>query len=981
MAGKNYGPIVSGYLDPTGRNWEDVIFQKGKAVLDKELNLGQDIDVGQAEAVIRRDLPSGWISDEFLDNASGSSALFVSSPGTDTLILQNPLKAHVNGWIFTIQHTGTINTNTVTLGTPPTGVATNRIDLVFLEVWRILLSPAPSTAGKSALGRIFQQGNVKTDPANDASLNFTDDIFDATIATETTKRVQLQYRLRVQNGVNLFSFPYGLDDVSNVFANSVPVSPGAPDGTPTTFNYVNQNAAGDAGLWVAGDGNPANSLGTVDGFMYAIPLCAIFRRNSVAFNPFTNMNGAGKAAASPPSDRPDDLFNDQFVSDDIADLRLAVSPTGWNYQEVLDKNLTYLLDNSLRSEWSSSPPYSNLGTVGHTLFASNQVGISSANGGSPPFAGDATGGGPRVAQFDNVCRNFSGRAIYEVMTVAVPAPGGGWANNSVVTINPSTLAVYPYSTFNWAAFAPNLVEFADVIRAEWIGNSSGTKRYDAIAPAVAIAGVTNNGGLIEIQTAYANSLVTGASVVITGPYIGTVPIEGLWVVTVIDSTHFTLQGSTFAGSYTSGGTVNFSTNIINIQGLGVLPIGTLTLTCGPNIAPLGLTNETLYVDVLVAYPPQNGLAVTPTADFSVPANNPYGVQQQTFMVNNPTLLPNATPYYFDQTLLTPIGVTGFDFYNPTTGASPLALLDWTHREARLTYTTTAIPAVTFSADSETNNASFFLMPERVSAIVSVLRNGVAIVGSTAIDPSGRLITLTNSADYTHPGDTLTVSYKAIRPFPEAGEQVTMFFDVRAPQTSRLVGLSQQVIPKNISKQVYSLTTGVASPDAGYPFPTAYVQTGGVYAPAFAPGGLGEYELAGEAFISISDFNASTGMLALPVYLNYSPNPDQVTLLRALTDLDSEGRTFFKQTQANVYVPNAYAQDLSDQRRHKNFFAFVAELAATSPLGFTGQLVLVLLTRWADSDETNGVFFDTNLINNTTSASIFRLRNNMLNKRA
>jgi hypothetical protein len=121
------------------------------------------------------------------------------------------------------------------------------------------------------------------------------------------------------------------------------------------------------------------------------------------------------------------------------------------------------------------------------------------------------------------------------------------------------------------------------------------------------------------------------------------------------------------------------------------------------------------------------------------------------------------------------------------------------------------------------------------------------------------------------------------------------------------------------------------------------------------------------------------MLALPVYVNYTPNPEQVTFLRAPTDLDSEGRTFFKQTQAGVYVPNAYGQDLSDPRRHKNFLGFLAELAATSPLGFAGQLVLVLITRWSDSDETNGVFFDTNLANNTTSASIFRLRNSLLVK--
>src|ERR1700733_3106489 len=116
MAGKNYGPNVSGYLNPTGRNWEDVIFQAGKAILDRELNLGQDIDIGAAEKDLSRDLPSGWLSSEFLNNAPGNLSLFASSSGSNNLVLQSPLVANVNGWYFNIQHTNVINTNTVNLG-------------------------------------------------------------------------------------------------------------------------------------------------------------------------------------------------------------------------------------------------------------------------------------------------------------------------------------------------------------------------------------------------------------------------------------------------------------------------------------------------------------------------------------------------------------------------------------------------------------------------------------------------------------------------------------------------------------------------------------------------------------------------------------------------------------------------------------------------------------------------------------------------
>jgi len=102
--------------------------------------------------------------------------------------------------------------------------------------------------------------------------------------------------------------------------------------------------------------------------------------------------------------------------------------------------------------------------------------------------------------------------------------------------------------------------------------------------------------------------------------------------------------------------------------------------------------------------------------------------------------------------------------------------------------------------------------------------------------------------------------------------------------------------------------------------------------------------------------------------------------RGLGDVDVEGRTYFK-TVPPGYVPNAYAQDLSNSDRHKDIYPLLAELAADGPLGFKGQLVLILLIRYAAFDETNGVYFDADLNNNTTTASVFRVKGNLLSKRA
>jgi hypothetical protein len=74
------------------------------------------------------------------------------------------------------------------------------------------------------------------------------------------------------------------------------------------------------------------------------------------------------------------------------------------------------------------------------------------------------------------------------------------------------------------------------------------------AASVAVSDATDNGGLIQITTSAAHGRTTGDFVFIDG--VGGVPNSfGGRTITVIDSTNFTIDGSTFAGAYTSGGTV------------------------------------------------------------------------------------------------------------------------------------------------------------------------------------------------------------------------------------------------------------------------------------------------------------------------------------------------------------------------------------------------------------------------------------------
>jgi hypothetical protein len=82
-----------------------------------------------------------------------------------------------------------------------------------------------------------------------------------------------------------------------------------------------------------------------------------------------------------------------------------------------------------------------------------------------------------------------------------------------------------------------------------------------------IVNVTDNGGLWEIETAAPTGLATNDSITITGvtPNYGE---NSDWLVTVIDSTHFTLQGSSYTGYYTSGGIVSTGPTTLALSGTG-----------------------------------------------------------------------------------------------------------------------------------------------------------------------------------------------------------------------------------------------------------------------------------------------------------------------------------------------------------------------------------------------------------------------------
>ena len=436
----NLGPGVSetpttvtpggGQYTAEDHSFESIVFQQGKLPLDWEMNLLQDaIMANGVRRSNKRSYPSGWITNSFLSAAQPPDYSFLTAdpPGATTAnsFLLTAADVMVNGWPIRFEYSGTstAGSNRITLPAPPaSGV---RTDLVILEVWRALVSPSPDTSNKSISGQVLRFGNAKA-PDSVGNQNLLDDLLDPTYLTATSRRVQIQYRYRVIPGIsNLSVTPDGFGDAA-VVAHTVPyLSASNVDGATTALSYSQSTT--DPGLWIAGAGNStdATTLGTADGHIYAVPICAVFRRNSTTFNRTTNLNGGGLMATSATSS-PDGIYSDQIVSSAVKDLRKSAAA---DLRETLDKTIHQIFDNSLVSEHE----YSASGPAGTSFITKDDIGTSG-----------------HIGNPDGVRVNFSDRSVTESIVIKKTLAGVSTFNVDLSSMQPP----WAGAAFNVESLAP-----------------------------------------------------------------------------------------------------------------------------------------------------------------------------------------------------------------------------------------------------------------------------------------------------------------------------------------------------------------------------------------------------------------------------------------------------------------------------------------------------------------------------------------------
>jgi hypothetical protein len=282
------GPGVYDTLSPEARNFLTVIFQRGKPPLDMELNLISQIQEDLRRATLTAQMPSGFVGDPLSAKADytvspQASNMFWLGQNRDATASET-IWAHVNGWMVPV--TGTLSTDArsaITLPPPQASSTDSDVNFVFLEVWTARLQ-ATGTQHKPSEDTVWKYGNVEF-----GGTNVAQDFVASVIGVETAQREQVQYRIRVVSGVNPALNPYGFNPA---------LKAQGPLADPTTsvntaYSYTNMGSVlGDPGLWRAGDGDGKNGLmGTVDGYVYAIPMAMVFRRASQSWS-ILNPSGA-----------------------------------------------------------------------------------------------------------------------------------------------------------------------------------------------------------------------------------------------------------------------------------------------------------------------------------------------------------------------------------------------------------------------------------------------------------------------------------------------------------------------------------------------------------------------------------------------------------------------------------------------------------------------------------------------------------------
>lgn len=878
-------------------------------------------------------------------------------------------------------------TDTVTIVSRVAGVIGNAYTLTsstasILASGVTLSGGGPDATNKPDQNHIFRHGNTQSSLV----VALEDDLQDPIINTESGKRVQVQYRIRVTGHPEAVNFKNEANGFSNpnIYAQGDGASPVVgyrfvpADGTTVD---VNSSALAydkvDNGLYIAGDGSVSSAadLGSVDGFVYAIPICFVFRKNdsidgSGAYSGFDPMNNASGGLLSTHggftntnvgvipaglSDRPDGLFPDIVVRNDILDLRRHVSPNGVDLAAELQYQMKCLLDGNYRT-WSIDSADKNTlgagtGDVSVRHLVCNEIGRSTTHGGSGSISGSTTLRGDLIRNFDHVARRFGDQPVIE-RAVWIFTPHMSFASNQGKFVVQKRVG------------AKSWVEGDQLHLDLSVLNATTQGEWNPANQSFGGSGGSHNASVTDFAPPYMTITDILVSVHDDGHYDTAIDqkveiksIEGLGTDYVIVTLDLNGREANAGGSKPAYQLVQEET------------------------APDNDSNRRIFIEYEITYPVGHGLTDTPDEVLSPDATvYPKGA-----------VLENDFQYHGGGTDQRPLD---------TEGVLPIEFREG-FREVMLEYKANDVGS---GIESNTPIVDEFVSKDAMSLMgwrrfygdaVKTKVSDLIVPNVNAVDmatsefgSSTRILKIDPTAPagaFSGAGQTLVeVEYFAQDALPNYGAQgyqLSVYYRSNAPQTCGVkagdltadgLPTTLTVTPLIMSHELWSGTVGMGSVELPYPYIAPLDQIP-IKDDGYAME-VKEWYFMATAQVTIDDFNAESGLLNLHTFIPADGTQDFNFNIGAphITQVDGEFRSYYHLSDPNAYRPTAYAQNFSGVVRHKCFLPFLAKATQDTRLFRKGEVLLMVISRWAELDGENNVVFSED--DNRTCVALYRTKN-------
>lgn len=863
--------------------------------------------------------------------------------------------------------------------------ADNRgIDKVFITIsdqGQTTITPnnaAAFTLESSAVGTVgehtpypfylWPNGNTQADSSN----WFNDEITDFDLGSNSTSRVQYQYRFRVfsadfaegqvADGIDPKSTFFGLDDQRigaqggrNVVLGAYPFRRPDPN-LPFLFPYE------DSGVFIAGAGDPtsANDLATADGFVYAFPICYVFRRNEGVFDPLNGANngllsthagtvnsaitnGSNINIPAGVSDRPDGLFSDLIADVDILDLRRKVFIDGVDYNSELTYQFQSLLDGSNRT-WAMNA--SDLGTIGSGSggnstdpLVCDQFGRTGLFGGTP-----ATGRGNLIRDLDHVCNRLSSAPV--ICRLVLEIDENSTQYGGAVTVNTNNSATH--DTDSWIAgdeihINLDLLDISTGL--DWANPS-------AVNP-------------IVLQDALNAGTVKGSVIDITEIY------HNVYIEAFTSSQDAVLNR--VQGLGTNRVSIKLEEDPRNCikQLVQFFTFGSISLVPTALALPQHDLANKIYVVLAVEYSGGSGLSATPQGSLSsdgqiypsiYSTDNPVVVED---VAEIPDMLLTTSPQGFFREGVRELALEYIPGNGGANDPSEVDIVDRGYHHMMIpvwpaSTTEIRLPFKVHYQDS--NNAQVSYEP----LVVDNLGNQVPL------DLTNSTLGETNTVLKFAQIQPITAYHvyiyrrEALPNYGANGLRISAYYRRVAPQTcsagygANLASQSVTVRILSTNSKVSVLQFGHGSSQVGYPYVSPTDQIG------VSPNiGFDESTMRGSLNVDLNGFSVGTGYVELPSVLPLDLTNDLTIGGPNNSPLvDDEGRLVYPMV-GEGYLPNSFAQPLSSYVLHKNMVSFLAKVVDQTKNPVTnkdvfskGDVVLVVLSR-VTLDEQNKVTISPN----------------------